>query len=459
MNLVKAAELLKSAPENTLKQYLANPNGEFPEYLVASEIERRNDMRKRYAAELSGKPPKTSIIQELLQRDTAALRAPEQGSMEAPPEAMGLGAVPPPEGMQLSQAPIMDAVQQPQQFAGGGAVAFAEGGGIADMFNEYMRPSAQFAGGGAVEHFAAGNSVSYKPDLSAFDVNTSDLFPEEKPQVGDIASFQKQFSGMLGPSATEGYQDVLSKQREELAGRKKNYLSDFLIRSGLGMATSKSVHPLQAAAQGLAGGFEDYQKAKEADAAAERSLTDAEFKFKAAKRAEDMGLLGLSRQAFDAAKADQRAYYEGKRAAASLHLTSAKAKDDAIRGAADLGLRAEDIAMRGRDIAAANQRHKETMAMEERRIQAQIERDKAVTPDVQIRAASAAQNARDSWMKTFISDPTLAPSWYTDLTTNINTLTGLNRQRAIQELQRKIDEESGAARILNIAGINTGAPV
>jgi hypothetical protein len=129
MNLIKAAELLKGAPDSELARYLQNPTGEFPEYLVASEKLRREEMRQRFS---QSQPSKTSIIDELLQKDTQQLRQkmqPQQMPQQMPPEAMGLGAVPPPEGMQLSQAPMMEAAQQqPQQFYDGGVVALNGGG-------------------------------------------------------------------------------------------------------------------------------------------------------------------------------------------------------------------------------------------------------------------------------------------------------------------------------------------
>lgn len=462
MNLVKAAELLKNAPEDTLKKYLANPNGEFPEYLVVSEIARRDDMRKRYAAELQGQPPKTSIIEELLQRDNAALRQPAEPPMQeqAPSTAMGLGSVPPPPDMQLSAPPMVAAAQQPQQFYDGGVVALAGGGGIsdvADAFNEYMRPGAhggaQFSGGGEVEHFATGNPVVYKPDLSAFNVNTSLMQPQEITQVQDLPFYQKQMADLVGPSATEGYQESLAKQRGDIEGRKKNYLSDFLIRSGLGMAAAKTPHPLQAAAQGLASGFEDYQKSKEADAAAERALIDSEFKFKQAQRAENMGLLGLSRQAMSDAMADRRSGQEAARSAEALRLQAAVGKEAALRGAADIGLRGEEVILRGKEIAAANQRHKEEIALREREIKDRIASRQEITPAIRAQAANVVSDAIVRYRKTLDELP---PDWYTKAQEEISSATNdIARQTAIQRLENQIRINSGlSADILKIAGFN-----
>lgn len=362
MNLVKAAELLKNAPENTLKQYLANPNGEFPEYLVASEIERRRDMRERYSAELSGKPPKTSIIQELLQRDTAALRQPQQPQMR--PEAMGLGAVPPPPGMQLSQAPIMDAAQQPQQFYGGGAVAFADGGlaNINQQMHEYMG----FAGGGDV-------------DTSAYNVNPQLM---DVPEVANQDSFYTKAQNLMGPSALGGYQDVLTKERAKLEENKKNYLPDFLIQAGLGMATSKSA-PLAAAAEGAAKGFQFYQQAKNADEQAARNLTESEFKFKQAERAEKAGLIGLSRQLYGDAVNQRNTALNYNLNAQKAATEAAHYRDSAIsiarkndidekqvRIAASHYASQEDIARQGLEATRAAREEAAAGRQEDRRIKA-----------------------------------------------------------------------------------------
>jgi len=447
MNLVKAAELLKSAPEDTLKKYLANPNGEFPEYLVASEIARRDDMRKRYSAELQGQPPKTSIIEELLQRDNAALRAPEQP--QVPPEAMGLGAVPPPPGMQLSAAPIMQAAQQepPQQFYDGGVVALAGGGDVMDAFNEYMRP--------AVQKFAAGNLVNYQPDLSAFDINPELMRPQEVTEVQELPFYQKQMADLVGPSATEGYKETLSKDKERIAANRKNYLSDFLIRAGIG-AMGSTGNTFQAISQGLAQGFESYQKSKEQDDEAERNLSQSEFKFKQAQRAENMGLLGLSRQAMSDAMADRRAGYDAARSAEALRLQAATGKNAAMNQAAQLGISEKELAMRAREIAAAAQRHKESMAMEEKRIKAQIERDNAITPTVRTQAANVVSDAITRYRKQ-LEDGLASPEWYTEATEKIKSLANnpIAQQVEMQRLENQIRMKSGLSTdILKIAGFN-----
>jgi hypothetical protein len=307
MNLIKAAELLKGAPDSELAQYLQNPTGEFPEYLVASEKLRREDMRKKYAAANQGQPTKTSIIEELLQKDNQQMRQqqPQQMPQQVPPEAMGLGAVPPPEGMQLTPSPMMEAAQQPQQFYDGGVVALAGGG------------------------------PAYSANPADFAIDPSIFQNEAIPEVHDLSYYQNQAKEAYGPSGLESYQDALAKQRANLAANKKNYLSDFLIQSGLGMATSKG-NLLQAAAEGATQGFKLHQQSKLADEQADRNLTDSEFKFKQAERAERAGLFGLSRQLYNDAYSQRNVGMDNRRAAEQLKLTGAANLNDARYKAATL---------------------------------------------------------------------------------------------------------------------------
>jgi hypothetical protein len=464
MNIIKAQNLLKNASDEMLERYLASPTGDFPEYLVASEKLRRDDVRQRYATESQGKPAKTSIIEELLQRDNAALRAPTEPAvpqmpMEAMPQtAQGLGSVPPPPDMQMTPPPMLAAAQEaPQQFYDGGVVALAEGGDISGDFNEYIGAKSFSKGGiASTQNFQVGGAPkiapAYTPDLSRFDVNPQLMQIQEVPQAYDLPYYQKQMVGMIGPSGTEGYQEALTKQREAVEGRKKNYLSDFLIRSGLGMASSRSPFALQAAAQGLAEGFEDYQKAREADTASERALMESEFKFKQAKRAEDMGLLGLSRQVMGDAVNARNAAIESNRAAEALKINAATGREAALRGAMDLGLRGEEVVLRGKEIAAANQRHREQMAMEEKRIKAQIERENAITPAVKVNAANVVSDAVVRYRKQLEEFP---PEWYANATSKIESLpTGsVAQQVEMQRLENLIRMRSGVSEdILKIAG-------
>jgi hypothetical protein len=355
MNIIKAQNLLKNAPDETLAQYLARPTGDFPEYLVASEMKRRDDLRKKYAAEQQGQAPKTSVIDDLIRQTGAMAPQPPPPQMPAPPmppEAMGLGAVPPPPGMQLTPAPMMEAAQQaPQQFNDGGIVALSGGGPVA---------------------FKMGGDARYDFDPSSF---TSGL-----PEVQDVPYYFQQQSDLIGPSGTQGYQDALTKQREELEKRKGNYLSDFLIQSGLGMAASKSIHPLQAAAEGALQGFKFYNQAKADDKEVERALLDSEFKFKQAERAEKVGLMGLANQARASAASDRQNAAMLNSRAIELGMRGAELKDEALYRAEDLGYKKSALGAEMKRLQIAERRDAEdakTRGLEREIKQFELERLKS----------------------------------------------------------------------------------
>jgi hypothetical protein len=183
--------------------------------------------------------------------------------------------------------------------------------------------------------FAKGGPA-YTVNPADFAIDPNLIKDEPIPEVHDMSYYQNQAKEAYGPSGVEGYQDALAKQRANLEANKKNYLSDFLIQSGLGMASSKSVHPLQAAAEGATQGFKFYQQSKVADEQADRNLTDAEFKFKQAERAERAGLFGLSRQLYNDAYGQHKSGLETRMNAQQLRMSGAAHLSDAQYKAASL---------------------------------------------------------------------------------------------------------------------------
>jgi hypothetical protein len=61
MNLIEIAEDLKDVPDQYLMQEIQQPTGNFPAYLVVSELSRRKRMRDKVAKEM----PSQTVAQEL----------------------------------------------------------------------------------------------------------------------------------------------------------------------------------------------------------------------------------------------------------------------------------------------------------------------------------------------------------------------------------------------------------
>jgi len=68
MNIIEQQDKLKSAPDDSLKREMQSPSGMFPQYLVMTEIQRREQMRKDYegrTAADSKTPPRPSMAEEM----------------------------------------------------------------------------------------------------------------------------------------------------------------------------------------------------------------------------------------------------------------------------------------------------------------------------------------------------------------------------------------------------------
>jgi hypothetical protein len=113
LNLVQAQELFKKLPDDAIQSRLQDPKLGF---LALAEVNRRKEMRDRFAAQgqPQGVPP--TIASQLVQQaglESMPPTQPEPMPQEAPMEA-GLGS--------------LDAPNMGEGFAGGGVVAFAKGG-------------------------------------------------------------------------------------------------------------------------------------------------------------------------------------------------------------------------------------------------------------------------------------------------------------------------------------------
>lgn len=102
MNLVAQANQLKSLPDEYLAQQLQHPDGQFPPYLVMTELQNRTRVRQQSQAEEGASQPATTVAQELMAQSAQRL-----------PENQGIATLP------QAQVPT---------FAGGGIVALANGG-------------------------------------------------------------------------------------------------------------------------------------------------------------------------------------------------------------------------------------------------------------------------------------------------------------------------------------------
>jgi hypothetical protein len=128
MNIIKLQNMLRGVADEALIGYVQNPQGEVPSYLALSELQRRKDTRAKYQAEQA---PETSVAEDMTQAQPSglAMLAKNPAAQSAP---MSQG---------VADLPVSDDMYQEDSFAGGGIVAFADGGFMKKARDYLLPPS------------------------------------------------------------------------------------------------------------------------------------------------------------------------------------------------------------------------------------------------------------------------------------------------------------------------------
>ena len=132
MNIFEQEDVVKGMPDQRLMMEVQRPSGSVPQYLVVSEIQRRADMRKRFAAQQ--KTPSTTVKDQIVSGGIAdmAPRQPSIGGMtSSPPSPMQPMA--PQQAMPQPAAPVRMATPPPVRMFDGKDVPFA---GTQDMYDK-----------------------------------------------------------------------------------------------------------------------------------------------------------------------------------------------------------------------------------------------------------------------------------------------------------------------------------
>jgi len=137
MNIIKLQNMLRGVPDDALINYVQNPQGEVPSYLALSELQRRKDTRAKYQTEQA---PESSVAEDLEQETMS-----DQGGLTM------LAGQPQMEDQGVAGLDTGDMYQE-DSFAGGGIVAFEEGGEARynAAVNARTTPTPRYAGLGFV---------------------------------------------------------------------------------------------------------------------------------------------------------------------------------------------------------------------------------------------------------------------------------------------------------------------
>ena len=128
MNIIQLEDNLKSLPDNSLQKEMTNPSGMFPQYLVMSEIQRREDMRKDYEGRMAANektPPLPSMREEMLMGITQT---------QPPVQDSGIAGLLPAQPQGAPIPPAMSASPDVMPMYGGGIVGMAPGTEVPDLF-------------------------------------------------------------------------------------------------------------------------------------------------------------------------------------------------------------------------------------------------------------------------------------------------------------------------------------
>lgn len=138
LNLIEQANVLKNLDDAMLQQEMQSPSGNAPPFLVLSEINRRKDMRQRYADQLETQKPATTVMQDLSSRIPVIPGVNVQPPPAGQVQGAGAQTLPMPGGL-AAAAPQAE----PRGFASGGLVDAAPTGDYSEYVAGYQKSLAE----------------------------------------------------------------------------------------------------------------------------------------------------------------------------------------------------------------------------------------------------------------------------------------------------------------------------
>lgn len=235
-------------------------------------------MRDRIAKE-DAKPPTSTVAQDVmgLQPPQMAQAAPQQipqmaqAALQQRPQ-MGMPAAPAPEmpAQMAATGGLTSIPIESQDYAGGGIVAFANGGTPYQIYE-------------------------YKPKLvSEPEVSTFELEKLRQQEAAKAFGIDPEFYKKRG--------EEVGLEREKLTKEKGNVLADALIAGGLGVAAGNSPYALQNIATGATKGFEAYQGQMKDIRERDKALVESQNRIKEAEYLRSIGQADAADKAIQESK-------------------------------------------------------------------------------------------------------------------------------------------------------------
>ena len=133
MNIIQLEDNLKSLPDNNLQNEMINPTGMFPQYLVMSEIQRREEMRNDYQGRMAANektPPRPSMREEMMM----GITQPQPMMQDS-----GIAGLLPAQPQGAPIPPTMSAGPDVVPMYGGGVVSMNTGRSIFGLTDEELK--------------------------------------------------------------------------------------------------------------------------------------------------------------------------------------------------------------------------------------------------------------------------------------------------------------------------------
>ena len=173
MNIIQIQERLKGMPKEAIVQYVQNPTGDVPTYLALGELQRRKTVEDKFNAM---QEPPGSVAEQIVQENMPMGLA-SMPTQDVTPPTSGVGAPQPqpeptPDMYASSGIGALPADNVGQNYAGGGIVAFEEGGDVdyEDIIEGALDTAGLFAG-----RFAGPIVSGFWPSELSADENTPEF--------------------------------------------------------------------------------------------------------------------------------------------------------------------------------------------------------------------------------------------------------------------------------------------
>jgi hypothetical protein len=277
MNLIQISERLKEAPDNLLMREVQAPTGQYPAYLIISEMTRRKKLREGGAQQQA---PQTTVAEDMA----------SEGGLAATPQAMASTA-----GMDVNGEG--DYEEQPVEMASGGIVAFQRGRLVDNdgIFPGMSFPAASQMGRellpyGEETRAAAQRIFGYQPMSS-------------EAEEAAIAAGREKYSREV-PFRREQEQARIAERERALEGERASNVNMSLMEAGLGMMASRAPRGIQGIAEGGLKGLSALRSGKQEIKKSEAYLDQARDNFARAQELYDQQKYAAGDRAL--ARAEQR---------------------------------------------------------------------------------------------------------------------------------------------------------